>query len=126
MAGGGTVESARALVPDEDPMWPRRLQLSHLSARAVVADASDVPEAALDLFDRAADGWGSYGFTLVRALSLAGAARALDRLGRAEEARDRLAEARAIMAELGSAHLLAGPGGLPSPQEGATVSSPLD
>jgi hypothetical protein len=126
LAGGGAVASARALVPGEDPLWPRRLQLSHLSARAVVAEASDEPDAALDLYDRAAAGWGSYGFSLVRALSLAGAARALDLLERPEEAGERLGEAREIMAELGAGHLLAAPKRLPSPPEEAAVSSPRD
>jgi class 3 adenylate cyclase/tetratricopeptide (TPR) repeat protein len=126
LAGGGDVESARALVPEEDPLWPRRLLLSHLSARAVVAEAADDPAAALELFERAALGWGDYGFTLVRALSLAGAGRALERLGRASEAGERLREARAILAALDAAHLLAEAGRLPPPQEEAAVSSPRD
>ena len=126
LTGGGSPESARALVPDEDPVWPRRLRLSHLSARAVVAEASDDPAEALGLFSEAAEGWGAYGFSLVRALSLAGAARALDRLGRADEARERIGAARAIVADLGAAHLVEDADHLRSPQEQAAVSSPRD
>jgi tetratricopeptide (TPR) repeat protein len=126
LAGGGTAESARALVPEEDPLWPRRLQLSYLSARAVVAEASGDAEESLVLYDRAAEGWGGYGFGLVRALSLMGAARALDRLGRPQEARERLRRARAIVADLGAAHLLTGAEAVRTPQEEAAVSSPRD
>ena len=110
LAGGGTVESARALIPEEDPLWPRRLQLSYLSARAVVAEAADDDAGALAFYDEAAEGWGAYGFGLVQALSLMGAARALDRLERPQEARERLRHAQAIVADLGATHLLADPG----------------
>ncbi len=126
LAGGGTVESARALIPEEDPLWPRRLQLSYLSARAVVAEASDDDAGALALYDEAAEGWGAYGFGLVQALSLMGAARALDRLERPQEARARLRHAQAIVADLGATHLLTGPGPAQPPQEEAAVSSPRD
>src|SRR5207244_13598463 len=97
LPGGGSLESARALIPEEDPLWPLRLHLSYLSARAVVAEAAKEPAAALDLFDRAAEGWHSYGFGLVQALSLLGAARVLVELGRPEEARERRRTAGAIV-----------------------------
>jgi len=126
LTGGGTAESARALVPAADALWPRRLQLSYLSARAVVAEASGDAEQALVLYDDAAAGWGDYGFGLVQALSLMGAARALDRLGRADEASDRLGRAEAMMAALGASHLVAGSEPAESPQEEAAVTSPRD
>jgi hypothetical protein len=55
-----------------------------------------------------------------------GAARAMDRLGRPQEARERLRRARAIVADLGAGHLLAGAEGAQTPQEEAAVSSPRD
>jgi class 3 adenylate cyclase/tetratricopeptide (TPR) repeat protein len=126
LAGGGSVESARAMIPAEDPLWPRRLQLSHLSARAVVAEAADDLAGALALYDEAAEAWGEYGFGLVRALSLMGAARVLNRLGRPQEARDRLRGARTIVVDVGAAHLLGESEGTRPPQEEAAVSSPRD
>ena len=119
LAGGGTVESAHELIPDEDPVWPRRLLLSHLSARAVVAEASQDHAEALLLFDRAAEGWRAYGFSLVHALSLLGAARALGALGRDGEARERLQAARSILRSIDAAHLVADVEALLSASEGA-------
>jgi class 3 adenylate cyclase/tetratricopeptide (TPR) repeat protein len=106
LAGGGTPASARALIPDDDPRWPRRLQLSYLSACAVMAEASEDHSEALLLFDRAAEGWREYGFALVHALSLLGAARALGALDRDGEARARLQTARAILLALEAGHLV--------------------
>jgi tetratricopeptide (TPR) repeat protein len=76
------------------------------SARAVMAEASEDHTEALLLFDRAAEGRRDYGFGLVYALSLLGAARALGSLGRDDEARGRLQTARAILRSIEASHLV--------------------
>jgi hypothetical protein len=78
-----------------------------VAARAVLAEADGDPEAAVPLFEQAAERWAEYGSVLGRGLALLGSARCLLALGRRTDAEPVLREAREIFAGLGAAPALA-------------------
>jgi tetratricopeptide (TPR) repeat protein len=80
---------------------------SLVAARAVLAEADGRTAEAVALYDDAAGGWREYGFGFGLARSLLGAGRCLLALGRADEAKPRLNEARDIFAGLEAAPALA-------------------
>jgi tetratricopeptide (TPR) repeat protein len=92
---------ARRLV-DRCRSTARRHELSGLSAKAAIHEASrDVAEAA-SLYERAVEGWTDYGHQVETGLALLGAARCLDAMGDARSA-ERRARAGEIFEGLGAA-----------------------
>jgi hypothetical protein len=77
-----------------------------------MAEATDDPAAALELFDDAAERWAEFGFVLEHGQALLGAGRSLIELGRSGEARTHLEAARDAFAGLGAQPLLAEADGL--------------
>jgi hypothetical protein len=80
---------------------------SLIAARAVLAEADNKKDEAASLYENAAAGWREFGFVFALAQNLLGAGRCLLALGRAEEGRPRLNEARDIFASLGARPALA-------------------
>jgi tetratricopeptide (TPR) repeat protein len=80
---------------------------SLIAARAVLAEADGKTDEAAALYENSAAGWRAYGFVFALAQSLLGSGRCLLALGRADEARPRLNEARDIFARLGARPALA-------------------
>ncbi|MEZ0234374.1 MAG: adenylate/guanylate cyclase domain-containing protein [Actinomycetota bacterium] len=80
----------------------RRLRLSFDTGRAAFEETWGDPTLALDLHARVGAEWEVYGFPLETALSRLGSARCLVKLGRADDARARLAEARPTFEALGA------------------------
>jgi hypothetical protein len=80
---------------------------SMTSARAALAEAEGDHAAALERYGDAATRWGAFPSVLEHGLALAGAGRCLLELGRANEAAERLQEARARFAELRASPLVA-------------------
>jgi class 3 adenylate cyclase/tetratricopeptide (TPR) repeat protein len=83
--------------------WPDVARRRHgaLTVQAVLAEDQGRPEAAAELYERAAEAWGAYGHLPERGHALLGAGRCLGAIGR-PEAEDHLAEATAILAGLGA------------------------
>ncbi len=92
-----------------DPLRTTLGRASHaiVAARAELAEAEGKVEDALGLHEEAAARWQEYGRVDGRADSLHGAGRCLLALGRDEEARDPLAEARVLFQQLGAQPALA-------------------
>ena len=88
--------------------WPEVARRHHgaLAARAVLAEAEGRLDAAAALYDQAAEQWTAYGHLPERGYALLAAGRCLTELGR-PGARERLAESRAVFADLGARPLLA-------------------
>jgi tetratricopeptide (TPR) repeat protein len=107
----GARELAAALLVGVDPSFARQRH-SVLTARALMAEATDDPAAALELFDDAAERWAGFGFVLEHGQALVGAGRCLVELRRSGEARTRLEEARDAFAGLGARPLLGEADGL--------------
>ena len=80
---------------------------SKASARAILAELNGDYGAALERFDRAAEGWRAFPSILERAHALAGAGRSLLELGRQNEATERLRAARDAYLSLRAAPLVA-------------------
>jgi hypothetical protein len=80
----------------------RRLQLSYDTGRAAFEETWGDPDAALDLHAGVGAEWEAYGFPLETALARVGSARCLVKLGRAVDARARLAQARPTFEALGA------------------------
>jgi tetratricopeptide (TPR) repeat protein len=99
------LELARDL---SDQAWPDAARRRHgaLAARAVLAEAEGRLDAAAALYDQAAEQWTAYGHLPERGHALLGAGRCLADLGR-PGAYERLAEARAVFADLRAPPLLA-------------------
>jgi hypothetical protein len=76
------------------------------SARAVLDEARGDLQRALETYDQAAGAWARWGHTVEQAYALLGSGRSLIRLGRPEEAGDRLEAARATFARLGDRQAL--------------------
>jgi tetratricopeptide (TPR) repeat protein len=72
------------------------------AARAICVEATGEAEAALTLYERAADEWAEHGSVPEQARSLFGAGRCLLALGRPHEAASRLHEARELYQGLGA------------------------
>jgi class 3 adenylate cyclase/tetratricopeptide (TPR) repeat protein len=91
---------ARAL-SDQLTDGPPRLLHSAASARALLAEAGDDLERASGLYEDAASRWRSYGNPFEHAHALAGGARCLMALNRADAAKAHLEQAAAIFQQLG-------------------------
>ena len=75
---------------------------SAVSARAILAEAETNFADARDLYKRAAQSWGEYGFALEEGQAHLGQARCLIALGDREDATEPLQKARAIFSRLGA------------------------
>jgi hypothetical protein len=78
-----------------------RYRLAAVTARAVLAEATDDPAGAADLYAEAAEGWDAYGQALEHALAVLGRGRCLLRLGR-DEAAATLRDAQERLSGLGA------------------------
>ena len=107
--GSASPSAGRRLARDlADQAWPEVARRHHgaSAARAVLAEAEGRLDAAAALYDQAAEQWTAYGHLPERGYALLAAGRCLADLGR-PGARERLAEARAVFADLGARPLLA-------------------
>jgi hypothetical protein len=89
---------------DAFPLPKHRYGLTH--SRAVVAEARGRHEEALALYQEAASAWAAFHLPYERGMALYGESRCLAELGRAAEAKERLAEARGAFAGLGAEPLV--------------------
>jgi hypothetical protein len=109
LARVGVAVGRTALVRDlADQVWPDMARRRHgaLAARAVLAEAEGRLDAAASLYDQAAEQWTTYGHLPERGHALLAAGRCLPEVGR-PGAHERLADARAVFADLGAPPLLA-------------------
>ncbi len=97
----GQLDAAETFVPE--PLYPLSVRHQHClaSVRAILAEAHGDRVEAAELWRDAADRWLAYGSMLERGHSLFGLGRCLLDV-RPEEALTRLADARAVFAELGA------------------------
>ncbi len=104
---GGDVDLAERMLEGMDAfaLPKHRYGLAH--SRALVAEARARHAEALALFEEAANGWVEFALPYERGMALFGAGRCLARLGRDHEAKDRLSEAREILASLEAKPMLA-------------------
>jgi len=79
-----------------------RQEISLAAAQAMLAEAEGDNETALLMYEQVARDWVDYGYLLEHALALYGVGRCLAELGRLDEAADRLAEAKTLLAGLGA------------------------
>jgi tetratricopeptide (TPR) repeat protein len=103
----GDVDLAERMLEGMDAFpLPRHMHgLTH--SRAVAAEARGRHEEAFALYQEATSDWGAFHLPYERAMALYGEGRCLAALGQAQEAKDRLAEAREAFAALGAKPLLA-------------------
>ncbi|MBA3716730.1 MAG: AAA family ATPase [Actinobacteria bacterium] len=100
----GASEQAASLVAGTEMSTPRSRH-AVLTARAVIAEAAGRFDEALQLYGDATRGWAEFGCVLEQGQTLLGRARCLVALGRRDEAREPLTEARSIFARLGATPL---------------------
>jgi class 3 adenylate cyclase/tetratricopeptide (TPR) repeat protein len=105
-AEGGAPELARTLV-ESISVSVGRTGHSVVAARAVLADAENRLEEAIDLYEDAAERWAEYGYALGRGQALLGRGRCLVRRNAGDDAAAALHQARAIFAQVGARALLA-------------------
>jgi tetratricopeptide (TPR) repeat protein len=102
---GGTIDVARALIPERDaPTYPRA-RLCLASGGALIAEADGKDEEAARLHAEAADGWAQFGCPAEEAHARIGFGRAAGRMGRTSDATVNLKAALAIADELGAAQI---------------------
>jgi tetratricopeptide (TPR) repeat protein len=106
LVAAGALEEAAALVERSIDLRARRLRLSMLTARGIVAEARGDVDAAIADYGEAADGWATYGFGLEEARTRTGLARCLVALGRHAEAAPELERARELLEPLGARPVL--------------------
>jgi class 3 adenylate cyclase/tetratricopeptide (TPR) repeat protein len=109
----GDPDLALELIEGTGELRLERYRLSVSSARAVLDEAQGKVQQALHAYEEAAHAWARWGHAVEQAFALLGGGRCLIRLGRPEEARDRLEAARATFARLGAGPVLAGLEALP-------------
>jgi tetratricopeptide (TPR) repeat protein len=98
VAAGASGKAAQLV--DSIDVLAGRTQHAVDAAHALIAEKRGDPGRALQLYGTAADGWERFSFQLGRAEALLGAGRCLLALGRADEARAPLVDAREIFAAL--------------------------
>jgi class 3 adenylate cyclase/tetratricopeptide (TPR) repeat protein len=96
----GDVDAAKAMIPTHSDARTARHRVSILTARAVVAEARNRCEEALEGYREAIELWRAHGFRLELGLTLTGEARCLLELGRDDEAEPLLREAREVLTPL--------------------------
>jgi tetratricopeptide (TPR) repeat protein len=106
LVAAGALEEAAALVERSIDLRARRLRLSMLTARGIVAEARGDVDSAIADYGEAADAWAAYGFGLEEARTRTGLARCLVALGRHAEAAPELERARELLEPLGAQPIL--------------------
>jgi tetratricopeptide (TPR) repeat protein len=102
----GDLAAANRLIESSRPTLKRELN-AVAAANAIIAEAESRLDDALGLYLDAGDRWSRFPFPLEQGYALAGAGRCLRALGREEEARSHLEQARSIFGSLGALPLVA-------------------
>jgi hydrogenase maturation factor HypE len=102
LIGIGEAGLAARIVGDR-PVHVRRTRLAVTSSNAMLAEARDQFDTAVERFGEAAEGWDGWGGRFEHAHALAGLARSLEALGRGDEGADPATRARSIFESLGVA-----------------------
>jgi tetratricopeptide (TPR) repeat protein len=105
LVGAGEVTRAEAFISDME-VAALRDRNSLLTGWAVVAEANQDHQQAIELYDDAAQRWAEFGFVLEHAQALLGAARCTLATGRRADVSARLHRAREIFSRLGARPLI--------------------